>query len=309
MVIRSLRTVAVGALRMSRLSSRIALARRRCCLTVAMRELLSLSTVGCSTTSCWLPGDDGGVASVVGCEIVTAGSPRCGRRACGCVRSAGSPHAVIAPKEGPPQCGHLPMMMPQHGERTMKPLQRCREPGSFDTFVQDFRFAASADTHVRRGRVAPFAEPRSRSRLRARHERPGGRRLLGLARSRPVQCVPQALRHNGIGGVGVVIHTRAGRFQDCPVGVARTVALRHRRRIRYSNEVVPAGSLALAGRDRMRSRHATMFRGRVEQKLNTGIDRDNIHTKNSAADSRAQSSCDCPGPLTVRYSLSRRCPR
>ena len=110
----------------------------------------------------------------------------------------------------------LPMMMPHHGERTMKPLQRCREPGSFDTFVQDFRFAASADTHVRRGRVAPFAEPRSRTRLRARHERPGGRRLLGLARSRPVQCVPQALRHNGIGGVGVVIHTRAGRFQDLP---------------------------------------------------------------------------------------------
>jgi hypothetical protein len=187
MVIRSLRTVAVGALRMSRLSSRIALARRRCCLTVAMRELLSLSTVGCSRTSCWLPGDAGGVASVVGCEIVTAGSPRCGRRACGCVRSAGSPHAVIAPKEGPPQCGHLPMMMPHHGERTMKPPRRCHEPGRFDAVVQ-------RPSGSRRPRapmcdavgVAPFAEPRSRSRLRARHERPGGRRLLGLARSRPV---------------------------------------------------------------------------------------------------------------------------
>ena len=97
-------------------------------------------------------------------------SPRCGRRACGSVRSAGSPHAVIAPKEGPPQCGHLPMMMPHHGERTMKPPRRCREPGSFDTFVQDFRFAASAGHPCAAQSGCPLRRTTvTLHRLRARH--------------------------------------------------------------------------------------------------------------------------------------------
>ena len=71
-VIRSLRIVAVGALRMRRLSSRTALARRTCCLKVVTTEILSPSTVGGSPTSCSV-GDAGRPCSADGCEIVTAG--------------------------------------------------------------------------------------------------------------------------------------------------------------------------------------------------------------------------------------------
>jgi hypothetical protein len=74
MVIRSLRIVAVGALRMRRLSSRTALARRNRCLNVAMTVGLSLSTVGRSGSACRFAGDAGRFSSVAGREIVTAGS-------------------------------------------------------------------------------------------------------------------------------------------------------------------------------------------------------------------------------------------
>ena len=64
----------------------------------------------------------------------------------------------------------LPMMMPHHGERTMKPLQRCREPVSFDTFVQDFRFAASAGHSCAAQSGCPLRRTTvTLHRLRARH--------------------------------------------------------------------------------------------------------------------------------------------
>ena len=58
-VIRSLRTVAVGALRIRRVSSRTALARRKCSRTPARTEALPASTQRCPGTVSRPAGDAG----------------------------------------------------------------------------------------------------------------------------------------------------------------------------------------------------------------------------------------------------------
>lgn len=86
------------------------------------------------------------------------------------------PMRSSAPKKMPATVRHLPMMMPHPGERTMKPPRLCHEPGSFDTFVQDFRFAASAGHPCAARSGCPLRRTTvTLHRLRARHERPVGK--------------------------------------------------------------------------------------------------------------------------------------